>query len=88
MTVASSSQRSGVPPEVPWTSSRAPEVRPSPIPKTSRPSKWWRAAWLLPWMPNVKRRFAAVLATAVVSNARKLASCGSMIPRQSRKITR
>ena len=52
----------------------APVVRPSPSPKTTRPWNWCRTAPPRPRTPKVSRRFAAVLATAVSSSARRFAA--------------
>ena len=44
-----------------------PEVRARPMPTAISPLTWCLAAFDRPLMPNVSRRFAAVLATAVSS---------------------
>jgi len=52
----------------------APDVRASPTPNAISPLTWWRAANRRPLIPNVSRRFAAVLATAVASRLSTLAA--------------
>ena len=48
------------------------------------PLTWCRAACNRPLIPNVSRRLAAVLATAVTSRLSTLAACADMTPRSSR----
>ncbi len=66
----------------------APEVSASPMPNAIRPLTWCRAEPDRPLMPNVSRRFAAVLATAVASRLTTLAAWAGMITRSSRNSAR
>ena len=54
------------------------------MPNAIRPLSWCRAACSRPLMPNVSRRLAAVLATAVTSRLSTLAACADMALRNSR----
>ncbi|GDY75620.1 hypothetical protein SAVCW2_37980 [Streptomyces avermitilis] len=58
-----------------FSAASEPLVRASPIPKTTRPCAWWRTAPPRPRTPKVRRRLAAVLATAETSRASALAIC-------------
>ena len=67
-----------------WSRASDPEVRASPMPNAIRPLTWCRAALTRPLMPNVRRRFAAVLATAVMSRLITLAAWADITSRSSR----
>ena len=54
------------------------------MPNAIRPLTWCRAACCRPLMPNVSRRLAAVLATAVTSRLSTLAAWADMTLRSSR----
>jgi hypothetical protein len=70
-----------------FSASRVPLVSPRPMPNTMSPCTWERAAPRLPRMPNVSRRLAAVLATAVTSSANRFAACAVIGPLSSRNST-
>ncbi|MBB5784683.1 hypothetical protein HD596_011439 [Nonomuraea jabiensis] len=72
----------------PGSSARLPEVSASPTRNAIRPSNWCRIAPAEPLTPKVKRRFAAVLATAVTSSATALAASGETICRSSENSAR
>ena len=65
-----------------------PEVRASPRPNAISPLTWCLAAFDRPLMPNVSRRFAAVLATAVSSRLITFAACAGIASRSSRNSAR
>ena len=54
------------------------------MPNAISPLTWCRAALTRPEIPNVSRRFAAVLATAVTSRLSTLAAWSDMTSRSSR----